>query len=392
MKSLPDPYPIEPLTKPPNCTITVPGSKSITNRALILAALAKGKCTLRGALWADDTQMMVDSLQKLGFEVAVEPDPTEECNRTITVVGRGGEIPAKKAELYVGNAGTAARFLTALVALGSGEYTIRGDARMHERPMKDLFVGLREVGLEISPSNHLPVTVRSYGRLLNRQVALSARQSSQFASAMLLVSQPGGFEVTLTEPDGPHGYVEMTKRMIATFHQDYFIEPDLSSASYFIAAGHLTGGHVEVTGWPRHSLQVDGRFEQFLPPPTSVSRMRDLGDSIMTLSICALFGQNPTEIVDADRMREQECDRIHAMVLELEKTGAEAEELISGYRVFPAKPGQLHGADIETYNDHRMAMCFSVLGLKVPGIRIKNPGCVSKTFPNFFEKLEQLRQ
>jgi len=193
VKSLPDPYPIEPLTKPPHCTITVPGSKSITNRALILAALAKGKCTLRGALWADDTQVMVDSLQKLGFEVAVEPDPTEECNRTITVIGRGGEIPAKKAELYVGNAGTAARFLTALVALGSGEYTIRGDARMHERPMKDLFVGLREVGLEISPSNHLPVTVRSYGRLLNRQVALSARQSSQFASAMLLVSQPGGF-------------------------------------------------------------------------------------------------------------------------------------------------------------------------------------------------------
>ncbi len=137
MKPLPDILEIQPLAKPPNCTITVPGSKSITNRALILAALSDGKCTLRGALWADDTQVMVDSLQKLGFDVTVEPDPVEECNRTITVVGRGGEIPAKKAELYVGNAGTAARFLTALVCLGHGEYTIRGDKRMHERPMKE---------------------------------------------------------------------------------------------------------------------------------------------------------------------------------------------------------------------------------------------------------------
>src|ERR1700689_3255777 len=158
MKPLPDILEIQPLTKPPNCTITVPGSKSITNRALILAALAKGKCTLRGALWSDDTQVMVDSLQKLGFEVTVEPDPTEECNRTITVVGRDGEIPAKKAELYVGNAGTAARFLTALVCLGHGEYVIRGDKRMHERPMKELFDALGCLGAKIESSeDRLPV-------------------------------------------------------------------------------------------------------------------------------------------------------------------------------------------------------------------------------------------
>src|ERR1017187_6555336 len=149
MKPLTDPYEIKPLVKPPNCTITVPISKSITNRALILAALAKGKCTLRGALWADDTQVMVDSLQKLGFDTTVEPDPNEECNRTITVVGHDGEIPAKKAELYVGNAGTAARFLAALVCLGHGEYTIRGKSRMHERPMQDLFEALRMHGATI---------------------------------------------------------------------------------------------------------------------------------------------------------------------------------------------------------------------------------------------------
>src|SRR6266436_5685135 len=164
VKALPDILEIQPLTKPPNCTITVPGSKSITNRALILAALAKGKCTLRGALWADDTQVMVDSLQKLGFEITVEPDPAEEYNRTITVVGRGGEIPAKKADLYVGNAGTAARFLTALVCLGHGEYTIRGDERMHERPMLDLFGALKQLGVEVQTERgYLPAIIRAKG-------------------------------------------------------------------------------------------------------------------------------------------------------------------------------------------------------------------------------------
>ena len=391
MTTLPDILEIQLLTKPPDCTITVPGSKSITNRALILAALADGKCTLRGALWADDTQVMVDSLQKLGFEVTVKPHPAEECNRTITVVGRGGVIPAEKADLYVGNAGTAARFLTALVATGTGEYRISGDVRMHERPMSDLLVGLRELGPEISAGNRLPVTIRTRG-LRPGKVMVSARQSSQFASALLLIARPAGLDVELTEPDEPHGYIAMTKRMIETFRRDYVIEPDLSGASYFVAAGFITGGCVEVAGWPRHSLQVDGRFPQFLPPPPTVSRTRDLGDGVMTAAICALFGQHPVEITDAGRMREQECDRVHAMATELERVGAKVEERADGFSVWPAEASQLHGADIETYNDHRMAMCFAVLGLKVPGIRIKNPSCVNKTFPNFFEKLERLRR
>lgn len=391
MKDLPDILELKPLAKAPNCTITVPGSKSITNRALILAALADGKCTLRGALWADDTQVMVDSLQKLGFSVKVSPDPTEECNRTIEVEGRGGELPAKKAELYVGNAGTAARFLSALVALGRGEYRITGDARMHERPMNDLFVALRKLGAEIStPNDCFPATIRARG-LRATSVTVSARQSSQFASALLLVSRRTGLQVQLAEPDEPHGYVEMTRKMMEQFCSEYVIEPDLSSASYFVAAGHITGGRVEVTGWPQNSLQIDGRFPKYLPPPRTVSRLRDLGDSVMTLAICALFGQNPLQIIEAERMREQECDRVRAMVTELQRVGAHVEEMTDGFTVHSAKPGQLHGAEIETYNDHRMAMAFAVLGLKVPGIRIKNPGCVSKTFPNFFEKVEELR-
>ncbi|MGD1020465.1 MAG: 3-phosphoshikimate 1-carboxyvinyltransferase [Verrucomicrobiia bacterium] len=398
MKPLPDILEIQPLAKPPNCTITVPGSKSITNRALILAALSDGKCTLHGALWADDTQVMVDSLQKLGFEVTVEPDPVEECNRTITVVGRGGEIPAKNAVLNVGNAGTAARFLTALVCLGHGEYAIRGDKRMHERPMKDLFEALDSVGAKIkSAEGRLPATIHVNG-LRKTNIAIPLADSTQFASALMLIQKQGGFRLSPSNAGVQDpGYITMTAAMCGafwspSFRHHYAIEPDMSSSSYFTAAQWLTGGLIPIARWTGHSLQVDGRFPQFLPPPPRVSRTRDLGDSVMTLAICAVFGNQSLRIVDAARMRLQETDRIKAMVTELSGVGAKAEEHENGFTVWPAEAGQLHGADIETYNDHRMAMCFSVLGLKVPGIRIKNPGCVSKTFPNFFEKLEQLRQ
>lgn len=417
MKPLPDPYPIEPLAKPPNCTITVPGSKSITNRALILAALADGKCTLHGALWADDTQVMVDSLQRLGFEVTVEPDPAEECNRTITVVGRGGEIPAKKAELYVGNAGTAARFLTALVCLGHGEYKISGDARMHERPMKELFDALKLLGAKIEAENdYLPATISASG-LSGGEISVSATKSSQFASALILISKHtkgGDLDVTMATQRAANrdelNYFLMTHNMVLTWaaRGRYDIEPDFSSASYFLAAAHILGGQVTVEkDWPSQQ-QIDSQFPRFLQRPLTleelatipqpvrtrprkVSRAFQLGDSIMTLAICALFDWQPLEIVGATGMRLQETDRIKAMVTELQRVGAKAEEHDDGFIVWPAEPSQLHGADIETYNDHRMAMCFAVLGLKVPGIRIKNPSCVSKTFPNFFEKLEQLR-
>ena len=393
VKPLPDPYAIEPLTKPPNCTITVPGSKSITNRALILAALSDKKCTLRGALWADDTQVMVDSLQKLGFDVEVSPDPSEECNCTITVVGRDGEIPAKEAELYVGNAGTAARFLTAFVCLGHGEYRIDGDARMRERPMRHLFDALRGLKVDVDAEHdRLPARIRARG-LRGGKVNIAMTASTQFASAMALISRHAKLELSFHRWEKEKkGYIAMTENVMRTFSADYLIEPDLSSASYLVASGWIMGGRVEIAGWPVRSVQIDGEFQKFLPPPESVSRLKDLGDSVMTLAICALFGKQPMKVVDAGRMREQESDRIQALVTELQRVGARAEGREDRFAVWPAQPGQLHGADIETYNDHRMAMCFAVLGLKVPGIRIKNPGCVSKTFPNFFEKLEQLRR
>ena len=388
---LPDILEIKPLAKPPNCTITVPGSKSITNRALILAALSDKKCTLRGALWADDTQVMVDSLQKLGFDVKVLTDPAEPSNRTIEVVGRGGEIPAATADLYVGGAGTAARFLSALVTLGHGSYTIRGDARMNDRPMGELFKALRELGAEVE-SRHtcLPATIRAKG-LRGGKVAVSALSTTQFVSALLLIAPTVGLKVEVAEGDEPHGYIEMTQRMLKEFRPDYTIEPDLSGATYFVAVPFICGGRVTVAGWPENSLQIDGRFPKFLPPPAKMSRLRQLGDGVMTLAICAVFGHQPLEVVEAWQLREQECDRLETMVKELKRVGARAEERSDGFAVWPSA-GQLHGADIETYNDHRMAMCFAVLGLKVPGIRIKNPSCVNKTFPNFFDKLEELRR
>jgi 3-phosphoshikimate 1-carboxyvinyltransferase len=398
VKPLPDILEIRPLAKPPNCTITVPGSKSITNRALILAALSDGKCTLRGALWADDTQVMVDSLQKLGFEMTVEPDPAEECNRTITVVGRGGEIPAKKAELYVGNAGTAARFLTALVCLGHGEYIIRGDKRMHERPMGELFRALRQWNVTIqAEEDRFPARIR-VDRLRPRPISIKTTDSTQFASALMLVEHAASADGCITFENVPDedGYIGMTARLRRDFDPDFRIEPDLSSASYFVAASYICGGSVAVADRPGKSLQIDSNFPTVLSGLTAgqsgyVSRERDLGDSVLTLAICALFGSIPLELGDAGRLRLQETDRIKAMVTELRRVGAKAQENEDGFTVWPTEPGQLHGADIETYNDHRMAMCFSVLGLKIPGIRIKNPGCVNKTFPNFFDKLEQLR-
>lgn len=375
MNPLPAILEITPLARPLAGTVTVPGSKSITNRALVLAALSDQTCTLRGALWADDTRVMVEALRQLGFRVEVAADPDETANCTITVQGHGGAIPAARADLYVGNAGTAARFLTALVTRGRGEYRLHGDPRMHQRPMGELF---RALGID---GEHLPVTIRARGQRPGR-VKVSGAQSSQFASALMLA----GYEVE-TEA---HAYVEMTRRMLREFQPTYAIEPDLSSASYFVAAEFISGGRVTVVGWPARSLQVDGRFREFLPPPATVSRQHDLGDSVMTLAICALFGRQPLTITEAGRLREQECDRISALVTELRKIGARAEETADTLTVHPARIQDLHGAEIETYHDHRMAMCFAVLGLKVPGIRLRNPACVSKTFPNFFEKWRQL--
>jgi len=424
---LPDLIEIVPLDKPVRAEITVPGSKSITNRALILAALAEGDVTLEGALWSEDTQIMVDALKQLGFEISVENDPVEFCNRQIIVRGMNGEVgdggtTEKPLDLFVGNAGTAARFLAALACLGRGVYRLHGVPRMHERPQAALFQALRELGYRIdSPNNKLPAIIHGTGPRKAR-CRVSIEESSQFASALLLCASAGGWEI---EPTGENAeespYITMTTELIAVFPHyggGFQIEPDASSGSYFLAAGswvEMEGNSPEarefsirVVNWPviepDSSWQIDSRFALVYPewaanaviegsaesnPANSTSiveysRHIDLGDSIMTAIVVSPLNRWPTKFIDLGRLRVQECERVVALRTELTKCGANVVEEGDSLTIYPSK---LHGAEIETYDDHRMAMCFAILGLKVPGIKIKNPTCVKKTFPNFFQKM-----
>jgi len=394
---LPEVIEIVPLDAPVSALVTVPGSKSITNRALVLAALAQGRVTLRGALWSEDTQIMTAALRQLGFALDLEPDPREYCNRTIHLRGLGGHIPNggtadKPLPLFAGNAGTAARFLAALACLGRGVYRLHGSERMHERPQAPLFAALRALGYRIdSAHDRLPADIHGSGpRPAACRIDIS--ESSQFASALLLCAAAGGWEVELagdSEQEAP--YVAMTRQLVAAFPRDggaFQIEADASSASYFYAANWLLQPHarIGVAAFPKSDWQIDAAFPRFWPLPGEVSRRRDLGDSIMTAMVVAPFGGGPTRFRDLERLRVQECDRVAALKAELTKCGAKIIEQDDDLTVFPAA-GRLGGAEIETYNDHRVAMCFAILGLKIKGIRIKNPSCVKKTFPNFFQKL-----
>jgi 3-phosphoshikimate 1-carboxyvinyltransferase len=462
--ALPDLIEIVPLEKPVRAEITVPGSKSITNRALILAALADGETTLEGALWSEDTQVMVECLQELGFMVNVAPDPNELCNRRITVYGKGGAVPpggteAQPLELFVGNAGTAARFLAAFVCLGKGVYRLHGVPRMHERPQAELFAALRQLGYQVEPENgneHLPARIivegtsgiqprsnPATGQVSGKQersCSVSIEESSQFASALLLCSEAGNWRVeVLGENSEESPYVAMTVAMVESFSRSggrFLVEPDASSASYFVAAAEVTSvermeyseqfgvpvstkhlSAVSIVNRPDSGWQVDAKFNPGLLIQVgeyhkmrrevsevteermkqkrqewmskskfneNISRTRDLGDSIMMAIVLAPFAPAPIPFVDLGRLRVQECDRVTALRMELTKCGAKVIEEDDTLTVYPSS---LHSAEIETYNDHRMAMCFAILGLKVPGIKIKNPACVKKTFPNFFQKL-----
>ncbi len=386
---------ILPPSGPLRSTVTIPGSKSLTNRALLLAALGSGETILQGALWSEDTQVMVECLQELGFMVGVAADPTEPGNRTISVYGKGGEVPRggtpeAPLELFVGNAGTAARFLAAMLCLGSGVYRLHGVPRMHERPQAALFDSLRQLGYRIdSPNNRLPALIHGAGPRPGR-CTVSLLESSQFASALLLSGRVGGWRVESTGANADEApYVVMTEELVKAFPSTggrFQIEPDASSGSYFWGAAPLlpAGSSVTVPHWPESGWQIDAEFPRHLPLPQRVSRQRDLGDSIMTAIVLAPFAPHPVEFTELGRLRVQECERVEALRTELTRCGARVEERGDTLRVHP---GPLHGAEIETYNDHRMAMCFAILGLKVPGMRLKNPACVKKTFPNFFQKL-----
>ena len=390
---LPDLIEIMPLgTDTLEAHVTMPGSKSITNRALVLAALADGKVELTGALWSEDTRIMIDALQALGFEINIAPDIAEAGNRVITVQGLAGRIPNagyvhSPLDIFVGNAGTAARFLAAMVCLGDGAVRLHGVDRMHERPQEELFRALRRLGYRIdSPNNRLPAIFYGGGPH-EASCAVSVCESSQFATALLQVAPRGQWIIDLTGADLDEApYVRMTQEMMVAFPHDggtFAIEPDASSGSFFWGINVFLET-VEVANWPVTSWQIDTRFPRFISMPAEISRAVDLGDSIMTAIVLAPLTGRAVTFTDLGRLRVQECERVHALRTELAKCGAVVTEKGDTLHLEPA---ELHGAEIETYRDHRMAMCFATLGLKVSGMKLRDPACVRKTFPNFFQKL-----
>lgn len=405
-------------------SIRPPGSKSITNRALVCAALAQGHSTLLGALDSDDTRVMIDSLGRLGIKVE-----HDLAARRVEVDGCGGRIPARNAELYVANSGTSMRFLASMVALGQGQFQLDGNPRMRERPIDDLVQSLRQLGVDAqSAAGFPPVTIRAAGISAGR-ATVAGDVSSQFLSGLLLAvpAAAGPVELVVAGTLVSQPYVQMTLGVMRAFGVTlegeslqrfttpggqqyrgcrYAIEPDASAASYFFAAAAITGGRVTVEGLSRDSLQGDVAFCECLARMgceveygadriTVTGRslrgidvdMNAISDTVQTLSAVAVFAQGATTIRGVGHIRHKETDRIHAVAVELRKLGAGVEEHADGLRI---EPGALHGAEIDTYDDHRMAMSMALVGLRVPGVVIRDPGCTRKTYPEFFADLSRL--
>ena len=425
---------IEPLAAPPDATIEIPGSKSLTNRALILAALADGESILHGALASEDTLVMRDSLLKLGMDVQADGN-----GETIRVRGQGGKISAHGANLFVGNSGTSVRFLTALCGLGQGRFTLDGVARMRQRPQQDLLDALGDLGVTAFAENHdgcPPLVVEGSGRLRGGRANLRAEASSQFLTALLLIAPYAESDVSLQVEGALRPfYIEITRRMMAqwgvtsqagennVFHvaagrkyapqSAYAIEPDASSASYFFAAAALTGGRVTVPGLGPDALQGDVRFatEVLAAMGCTVTcennaitvagpqggglhgierDMSAISDTALTLAALAPFADSPTTVRNIAHSRLQECDRIAAVCTELRRLGVGVDEFPDGFTIYPA--AQIRPATVQTYHDHRVAMSFALIGLRVPGVVIDNPACVAKTFPDYWQRLERLRR
>ncbi|MBM3978956.1 MAG: 3-phosphoshikimate 1-carboxyvinyltransferase [Planctomycetes bacterium] len=447
---------IAPLAKPVYATVTVPGSKSITNRALVLAALTRAdkvafaealtaaksgsvqfddldkvvtRCALVGVLRSEDTEVMLDCLRKLGFGIKLY----WKMHAVVVSNYTQRPVPWADADLYVGNSGTTVRFLTAMLSLGTGRYRLDGVPRMRERPIQDLLDALAQLGVRAASETGNgcpPVVIEPTGRWPGGVVSVRGSVSSQFLSGLLLVAPFAGVETEfrtegalVSEP-----YIQMTVRMLRDWKCDveqtnrgyrvrprpadvvgpaeYHIEPDASAASYFWAAAAVAGGRVTVSGLTRASLQGDVRFVDVLAqmgcrveeceagitvhggPLRGVDvDMNDISDTVMTLGAVALFADGPSTIRNVAHIRHKETDRIAALATELRKLGAEVEERADGLTITP-RP--LTGCAVDTYNDHRMAMSLALVGLKVPGVVVRNPGCVAKTYPGFWQDLDAL--
>jgi 3-phosphoshikimate 1-carboxyvinyltransferase len=414
VSTLPDKLPIAPFTRPVRGSVTLPGSKSITNRALILAALAEGSTLLRGALFSRDTHIMVAALRELGFKI-----DTDENALTIRIEGHGGKIPVREAKLDVGNAGTAARFLTAFVCLHpNGVYHFDGDDAMRRRPIGALVEALESQGAKAS-SRNFPFTLRTAG-LPGGPVELDASESSQMLSALLMVKPfaRSPLTVKLKSAAGSRPFVEMTERMLKQFADApaiYDIEGDASAASYFLALPLVTAGRIELPNY-NGTLQGDMKFREVLEKVglywenscagfkistndktrrIGVDRnFREFSDTFLTLAAIAPLLEGPTKITGIAHTRKQETDRVAGMARELKKLGQHVIEAEDSLEIHPHP--LTSGVEIETYHDHRFAMSFGILGCHdlhgngQPWLTIKDPACCSKTFPRFFDVLTSL--
>lgn len=421
---------VVPVARELDATVSVPGSKSISNRALVCAALADGWCTVTNVADGDDTLAMLDCLGRLGLEVHHEGD-------RVRVRGSGGVLPPGPVVLPTRLAGTTSRFLTALAALGPGPYIIDGEAPLRSRPMGPLHDALMAIGAVVHPMDrqgHLPVQIRAGEPTASRPtVRIRGDVSSQYISALMMIGPclPHGLCIEVTTELVSMPYVEMTAAVMRAFGVDavevetadrrqridighsvyravsYAVEPDASSASYPLAAAAIAGGRVRVRGLVRPSLQSDLRFVDVLErmgcevvsdrQGTEVRRtgdlngvtvdMRDFSDTAPTLSVVAAAASTPTRITGIGFIRSKESDRIGDVVEELRRCGVDAQAESDGLVV---RPGVLHGASIRTYHDHRIAMSFALLGLIVPGIEIEDPGVVSKSLPGFWQLLDEI--
>lgn len=409
-------------------SVTVPGSKSITNRALLLATLAAGTSILRGVLFSDDSRHFLKCVQDLGFETLVNED-----TKVVIVTGLGGPLPKQEAWQYVGSAGTAARFLTAYLGVSDGIFHMDASEQMRKRPMAPLLTSLQELGCEVSyegAEGYFPFTLKGQG-FGKKEITVDIEHSSQFLSALLIASclSPEDMHIQV---EGSHGmaYIEITRKMMEQFgvslkvsadgrsftipagqkyHAlDYQIEPDASAAAYFYGMGMILGVPVKVAHITFDSMQGDVAFLRILEkmgatlkedadgilltPPAGGkyhgvdADMSACSDQAITLAALAPFADAPTTIRGIGHIRYQECNRMNAIVTELGKMGIRCEETDSTITIYPGSPKP---SLVDTYDDHRMAMGFSLIGLRAEGIEIDNPGCCRKTFENYFECLDE---
>lgn len=425
-----DTYRVKAIGQKENIKVSVPGSKSITNRALMLAALGNKKCLLKGVLFSDDSRAFLSCLEELGFDVAIDEDTKE-----VIVVGRNGEIPNRKATINVRSAGTAARFLTVMLSVAGGDYVLQSSEQMKKRPMKELIEALRNSGVTINcleEEGHFPFEIHSAGLSTNK-VAIDTTISSQYASALLMAAvNTDGMTISMTGSRTSGAYIKITLNMMKQFGinverngdvcvipgdeygiENYQIEPDASAACYFYAMAPLLKSNVVVNNLNMNSMQGDMKFVNVMEKLGCEVReeddgvhvdgrkvksydgieleMKDFSDQTMTMSVIAAFAKTDTIIKNVGHIRLQESDRVNAIVTELNRMGIKASDYEEdGQTNILIHPGEITPCEVSTYEDHRIAMAFTLPGLLVDGIVINNPMCCRKTFENYFEVIDQI--